>query len=115
MIVYLDIQRGFSFWPLIVMPKRLKGGVREQAYLEHEQTHYKRQRWWTPIWIILYFLSKSFRWQEEKLAFKAEIEHLINAGIPINRYLYVEDISEDYWGMCTVQQAAEFVRSIGKE
>jgi len=112
MLVYLNIQRGFSAWPLIAIPERLNSSVTRHAYIVHEQTHYKRQRWWTPIWIARYFTSKAFRWQEEKLAYATEIKHLQTAGIHVDKNKYVEALVKEYWGMCTKEQAEDFVNGL---
>lgn len=112
--IYLPIKRGFAFWPFLFMPERVKGTSDEGSYLAHEKAHYERQAWWTPIWIALYFVSKKFRWQEVKIAYKAEILYRIGKGETINKTHYIDEIYRNYWGMCTRRQARDFIDKILK-
>lgn len=95
--------RCFSFWPIIALRKNLdtKSDI-GQAMIRHEKVHYNRQALWSLLWIILYFSSKKFRWQEEKLAYKEEIQYLQFKNIDID---YINILSTKYWNMCTKKEA----------
>lgn len=60
-----------TFWPIIlVRPERRL----DQALLAHEQVHYRRQAWITPFWLLLYWAWPSFRWHEEAMGYRAQID-----------------------------------------
>jgi hypothetical protein len=75
MIISCDmVPRGYdaiTFWPFILVRPKDRGNA---ALIEHEEVHYRRQAWITPFWLLAYWLSKSFRWQEEVLGYRAEIK-----------------------------------------
>ena len=111
-ITYLPIQRGFAFWPFVFIPKWIKNIPGEDAYIAHEITHAKRQAWWAPIWIILYFASKKFRFREETLAYRAQIEKL--GGVrEVAIEHYAACMSEKYWGMCSYEEAKSALEGEG--
>ena len=60
----------FSCWPFIfVLPSHASNA----GLIEHETVHYNEQSWVTPIWLLRYFLSKSFRLAAEVRAYKRQI------------------------------------------
>jgi hypothetical protein len=107
MIIRLGLSRAFSLWPLIFAPRNAPVWI-----LEHERAHYHRQAWITPVWVIRWLFDAKFRYREEQLAFKAEIESRRAAG----RYAYLHDyafmMSTQYRGMCTYEQAMEWLRTV---
>ena len=62
---------GFSLWPFIfVRPEH-----RSDFFLiEHELVHYREQAWITPLWVLLYLLSRKFRLAAEVRAYTRQIE-----------------------------------------
>jgi hypothetical protein len=67
------IPQGFqamTVWPFIfVLPQyRLNEGL-----IQHELVHYREQAWITPIWLLRYWLSKSFRLSAEVRAYRHQI------------------------------------------
>lgn len=74
MIVYTNLiparYDGLTCWPFILIrpSRRDDHGLRE-----HELVHHRRQAWITPIWFLRYWLSKSFRLQEEAIAYRTSV------------------------------------------
>jgi hypothetical protein len=68
MKIYLDIRRGLTLWPFMFLPLGARPWIEA-----HEEAHYEQQRWTTPVWVIKYLFSKSFRWEVESAAFRREI------------------------------------------
>ena len=99
MILNLNIKRGFSFKPFIGVPNNLVGTAAYDAYVAHEMTHYERQGYFPAIWVAKYFTDKKFRYQEELLAFKAEIAKMRETGIRVNIHQFAMAMSTEYWGM----------------
>ena len=68
------IPRGFSacsLWPFIfVRPEHCS----DSALIEHELVHYKEQAWITPVWVLLYLISRKFRLAAEVRAYTRQIE-----------------------------------------
>jgi hypothetical protein len=60
----------FTAWPFIVVRPEYAD---DAGILVHEMVHYREQAWITPIWLIRYWLSKSFRIAAEVRAYKAQI------------------------------------------
>lgn len=106
--IVLRTDRGFACWPFYVLPRWVMGTEREEAYRLHEQAHCRRQAWQTPLWWARYALSKSFRWREERIAYRVEIQHMER---PSPTY-YATALSEEYWGMVDYQSALAWVRSV---
>jgi hypothetical protein len=104
--------RSFSFWPFIVMQESFQGTEDELPKLAHEMEHYRRQRWWSPLWVLLYFMSKRFRFREEKAAYASEIRKRQELGQRVDYDWYVRAMSEKYRGMCTREEAEEFVSGL---
>jgi hypothetical protein len=59
---------GFSAWPFIIVKDKA-----DKVLIAHEMVHYKEQAWITPIWLLRYWLSKSFRLQAEVRAYRVTI------------------------------------------
>ena len=77
------------------------GSVHFDAAMLHEQVHSRRQ--WsysgTPVaWFFLYAFIPSFRWEEEKAGWSAEITRLVMSGYRINRAVVAQDLSSNYSG-----------------
>lgn len=107
--------RPFCFWPLIIYSNDAKHSATiYQLEQMHEEIHYNRQAWWSPVWVLWYFLSKRFRWQEERLAFTPQIifENDIYGKDEIMRLYPVLLSSRNYWHMCSRNAAIEFVEDI---
>ena len=68
------IPTGFSacsLWPFIfVRPKQRT----DTALIEHELVHYREQTWITPVWVLLYLVSRKFRLAAEVRAYARQIE-----------------------------------------
>lgn len=103
--IVLPIDRGFAIWPIYVIPKWVAGTIRESAYIQHELTHCRRQKWITPIWWIRWLFSRKFRWQEESLAYRNQIATLINSGIYVDKGYFATQMSRGYLGMITYDSA----------
>ena len=104
--------RGWAGWPVYVIPSWCVGKPREAAYVEHEKTHCRRQRWITPFWWALWRLSRKFRWQEESLAYRKEIEVLMRAGVRIDMDYYATTLSSDYYNLITYENAYAWLKRI---
>jgi hypothetical protein len=59
---------GITLWPFIFVAPWADATI-----IPHEMVHYKRQAWWSPVWLLLYLLVPSFRLKEEVLAYKESI------------------------------------------
>ena len=62
---------GFSFWPFIFVRPEHR---RDFLLIEHELVHYREQAWITPLWVLLYLLSRKFRLTAEVRAYTRQIE-----------------------------------------
>lgn len=60
----------FTVWPFIFVRPSQRGNA---ALLEHEMVHYREQAWLTPVWLLRYAFSKSFRLAAEVRAYKLQI------------------------------------------
>ncbi|ABM39219.1 hypothetical protein [Polaromonas naphthalenivorans] len=68
------IPRGFSafcLWPFIFVRPEFRS---DTALIEHELVHYREQAWITPVWVILYLVSRKFRLAAEVRAYTRQIE-----------------------------------------
>jgi len=68
------IPQGFSavcLWPFIFVRPEHRNDI---TLIEHELVHYKEQAWITPVWVILYFVSRKFRLAAEVRAYTRQIE-----------------------------------------
>jgi len=129
----LNIKRSFAIFPFIFLRKS-GTSVIEAA---HENVHRLRQGLWfiggvtltgimtqsflwsvlgglgaEAIWFILYFISKKFRWIEEKPAWRAQIKAELKEGVrtPVGILVYV--LTTQYWGMVDKRQARKFLESL---
>lgn len=105
----VSLNRGFSFWPFIFIPNRVVGTIEESSYITHESTHCTRQAWWSPIWVLVYYFSKKFRFNEELLAFTNELKNYLPKINEFDREAYINkkalSMSKIYNGMCTYDEA----------
>lgn len=69
---------GMTLWPFIFILPECANDV---GLLAHEQVHYQRMAWWSPVWWLLYLLFPPFRVREEVLAYKVSIQH----GMPLGK------------------------------
>jgi hypothetical protein len=78
-IIRSPIALGFSItgWPFILISR---GAADKEATIAHEMVHYGRQRWVTPCWWLRWALCRRFRFDEEVLAYRAEIAFLKGRG-----------------------------------
>ena len=60
-----------SLWPFIFVRPEHRN---DTALIEHELVHYKEQAWITPIWVLLYLVSRKFRLAAEVRAYTRQIE-----------------------------------------
>lgn len=68
------IPKGFSalsLWPFILVRPEQRSNI---ALIQHEMVHYREQAWITPIWVLLYLISRKFRLQAELRAYTRQIE-----------------------------------------
>jgi hypothetical protein len=107
--------RGWAMWPWYFIPSWVVGTIREAAYVEHEKTHCRRQKWVTPIWWIRWRLSRKFRWEEESLAYRNEIDVLLRSGHDIDLLYYSKQLSEGYYKMVTFHAAYAWLKRILNE
>lgn len=83
--------------------------IEGRALLVHEGTHIQRQRAWGPFaWVFSYVFNKKFRYDEELIAFKNEIEYLnsMRGGRRVKLEWAASQLSgEAYGSMVTYEQA----------
>lgn len=106
----LNVTRGFTLRPLMVIPKwATKTEALKASYVAHEQTHYERQKnfFYALWWVFRYFTSKKFRFEEEVAAFVNEIKTLKALGQKPKVIDFAKILSEQYWGACDYQTALE--------
>ena len=68
------IPKGFSacsLWPFIFVRPEHRGDI---PLIEHELVHYREQAWITPVWVLLYLVSRRFRLAAEVRAYTRQIE-----------------------------------------
>jgi len=68
------ILKSFSavcLWPFIFVRPEHRSDI---ALIEHELVHYKEQAWITPVWVLLYLVSRKFRLAAEVRAYTRQIE-----------------------------------------
>ena len=68
------IFKGFSacsLWPFIFVRPEHRNDI---ALIEHELVHYREQAWITPVWVLLYLVSRKFRLSAEVRAYTRQIE-----------------------------------------
>ena len=68
------VAKGFSaiaLWPFILVRPEHRG---DTTLIEHELVHYREQAWITPIWVLLYLVSRKFRLAAEVRAYTRQIE-----------------------------------------
>jgi hypothetical protein len=68
------IPHGFSaccVWPFIFVLPEHRG---DTALIEHELVHFHEQAWITPVWVLLYLVSRKFRLAAELRAYTRQIE-----------------------------------------
>ena len=68
------IPQGFSavcLWPFIFVRPEHQA---DTALIEHELVHYREQAWITPVWVLLYLVSRKFRLAAEVRAYIRQIE-----------------------------------------
>ena len=46
----------------------------DTALIEHELVHYREQAWIMPVWVLLYLVSRKFRFAAEVRAYTRQIE-----------------------------------------
>jgi len=66
---------GCTAWPFIFIRESAKNQPWLAGLIAHEEVHYKRMAWITPIWLLRYWLSSKFRVAEEVLAYKESVKH----------------------------------------
>jgi len=63
------VPKGFSafcLWPFIFVHPEQRS---DSALIEHELVHYREQAWITPVWVVLYLVSRKFRLAAEVRGF----------------------------------------------
>ena len=108
--IILDIDRGFSFHPFVIIPKWAIEIGNEASYLAHETVHWQRQKSFCRaiVWVIMYFTSKKFRFTEEVIAYSAQLKvQAAKDGQSVDIYYDQGALSltSGYWGMCTYAEA----------
>lgn len=75
MIIYTNlVPKGFSacsLWPFILVRPEHRSDI---TLIEHELVHYREQAWITPVWVLLYLVSRKFRLAAEVRAYTRQIE-----------------------------------------
>lgn len=92
--------KGFAFWPFIFIVRR-----DDEALLAHELVHYRRQTWWSPLWLLIYVLLPSFRFHEEVLGYREQIK----AG-GISYEAAAKAISEKYFTFRTYEDTLDALK-----
>lgn len=108
MQIIFNAARGFTLRPFMIIPKwATKTETLKASYTAHEQTHYQRQKnfFFAVWWVLRYFTSKKFRFEEEVLAYANEIRVLRKAGLNPSKDKYAKILSEEYWGACNQAEA----------
>ena len=110
--INLPIRRGFSFYPFIIIPKRVVGTTNEIPYVAHETTHWDRQGLTVLFWLFRYLTSTKFQMQEETIAFANEIRAYSKTDIDLNALITTKanSMSHQYNGMCTFDEALTALR-----
>ena len=68
------ILKGFSaisLWPFIFVRPEHRS---DNSQIEHELVYYKKQAWITPMWVLLYLVSRKFRLAAEVRAYTRQIQ-----------------------------------------
>jgi hypothetical protein len=86
-------------------------GVWFKALMLHEQVHAVRERQQGPMFYVEYAAFDSFRWEEEKLGYGAEIQYLRAHGIRVNPGAYARVMADKYSGMVNYDVALAWVTS----
>jgi hypothetical protein len=86
---------------------------RIHALLIHENFHSERQSRWGRWYRIRYHLSRSFRLNEEKLAYEAQIVQLVNYRLPVLFTWFAQMLSGPvYRHMISFDEALRWVKSV---
>lgn len=115
MLFYTPATRGFTLYPFIFIPKRIKGTDYELPYIEHEKVHYYQQQNSNIFWIIKYLTNKRFRWQQEQEAFLAEIKQLKRQNLKVNYEKYKTILLTEYFSMATENEITSWLAKIQAE
>lgn len=101
--------RDLAAWEQVNPP----GSIQREALLAHEQVHAKRQgEAGLVVWLLLY-TSREFRWREEQLGWRVEIEAFVHAGLTVNVDSLAQLLSgPNYDHMCSLQEARDFVAAV---
>ena len=67
-----------TVWPFIFIRPQ---AARDPGLLAHEQLHYQRMSWITPVWWLRYAFDRVFRVREEVLAYQISIQY----GMPLQK------------------------------
>jgi len=91
-----------------------KISVQNAALLEHEEMHAARQRACLyAFWHMSYATSKEFRWKEEQLGYKVQIEYLRAHGIKPTEDWFIGLVMDDFYGgMVSKEDASKWFRSL---
>jgi len=109
MIIHIPINRGFSFWPFIFMPSRLKETPAYKAYLMHEQVHHRRQGIGVVWWVLKWFFNRKFRHDEELLAFEVQLNQLKQDKVKYLKHKMTNGIAYGYRKAFTLEEATALV------
>lgn len=113
-IFTLNIDRGFCFYPFIILPSWAdKDPFIKGSLLHHELIHFNQQS--KDCLFFIKYLFKKYRWQYEREAYKAEIQFKRNNHMPISITYYVNTLVNDYWGMCDRVEAGKFIEEAWNE
>lgn len=85
-------------------------GAKREAFLRHERVHSKRELAGGMNWYWSYNNSAAFRWEEEKLAFKEQIQHLARHEVPIDVDAFAQFMAGPTYHMIDELSANQFVR-----
>ena len=103
----------------IYIPKKYYNNCRTVAefkrfslpLFEHENLHSERQEeYGVNKWLWKYITDKSFKWQEEKLAYKREIEIKKALRIKINKKWYFDTLKK--YNMTSDEEINKFLNEI---
>jgi hypothetical protein len=89
-----------------------EGSVARAALLTHEREHARRQLATGAVWFARYLGEPSFRWNEEQIGWRLEIEAHLAAGERVVPEEVADFLSTNYMGMVDRETALAWVRSV---
>ena len=109
-------------YPYIIIPQHLKKKLdnsdpQSLAILEHEKVHFQRMKESGVLkWYLKYFFNKSFRLNEEVIAYKKQFEILKKYNIDFNLNQYAKILSSwTYLKMTDEKEAKRLLENFNQD